>query len=332
MTANAEPPVAAPPGAVPPVIAPPLRDRGGFLIFLGIIEIAVGALCALFGLMMLAATTLMKPPGAALPPMQRAGVAFNLLFYLGSAVFMVVVGLGTIRVRRWARVLMLIVSWSFLVAAIFGIVMMGFLLPDILGRMDPGSADPAAVRTVLFFVMALVAGTMIGMPLFFVLAYSGRHVRHTFATRHPEPTWVDRCPSSILAMSLVMALFGLSQISGSWTGLSVLFGVALSGPAAIAVNLVIGGSWIGLGFGLFRLSRAAWLAGFVFIAVVHVSAFFAFRSMSFIEMFYRLGAGAGDVSAIGGLGSLLEHWSGAFALASGAVWIVSLFSVRRHFR
>jgi hypothetical protein len=332
VTAGGGPPVVAPPVIAPPGAAAPLRDRGGFLIFLGIVEIALGALFAAVGLLMLLAGAMTRPAGDAMLPVQRMAVVVNLIVYLGSALFLLVMGIGTMQVRRWARVLMLMVSWSFLGAAILGIVGMGLFLPGILAGMDTGSSDTAAVRVILAIVMAVVAGVMIGMPLFFVLAYGGRHVRHTFATRHPEPIWVDRCPTSVLAISLVMTLFGLMQIAGSWTDLSLLFGVALSGPAAIAANLVLGACWIGLGLGLFRLNRAAWLASLAFTALIHLSAFLAYRSVSFLELLYRLGAGAGEASAVGGVAPLIERWSGVFALVSGAVWIVSLLSVRRHFQ
>jgi hypothetical protein len=317
--------------AAPPVVASPLRDRGGFLTFLGIVEIALGALFAAFGLLMLFAASMTRTAGADLSPVQRMAVMANLVLYLGSALFLLVMGIGTIRVRRWARVLMLMVSWSFFVAAILGIAMMGALLPVILEGIDPGPTDTAVVRGVAALVLALTAGMMIGLPLFFILAYGGRHVRHTFAIRHPEPTWVDRCPTSVLALSLVMALFGLAQIAGSWSGLSVLFGVALQGPAAVAVNLALGVVWMALAFGIFRLNRAAWLASLVFTALVHVSTFLVYRSMSFLELTYRLGQGAGEAAVMSGIAPLVERWSGAVALGSGVAWLLSLFALRRHF-
>jgi hypothetical protein len=255
----------------------------------------------------------------------------NLILYLGSAVFLVVMGIGTMRVRRWARALMLMVSWSFFAAAILGIGVAGAMLPGIMARVDPGPADTTLVRTVVTLVLVLSAGVMIGLPLFFILAYSGRHVKHTFATRHPEPGWVDRCPTSVLALSLVMALCGLAQLAGAWSGLSILFGVPLQGPATVAVSLVLAGAWIALALGLFRLSRAAWLASLGFVALMTVSGFLAFRDISFLEMTYRLGGGAGEAGAMGGIAPFIERWSGTFALASGVAFLLSLFAVRRHF-
>jgi len=331
VTTGAEPPILAPSGAVAPGGAAQLRDRGGFLVFLGVVEIALGALFAALGLLMLVTASMTLRAGAGAPTAQRMVLGANLVIDLGSAAFMVVIGIGTMKVRRWARVLMLIVSWSFLAAAILGVAMMVALLPGILAGIDPGSTDPAMVRGVAAIVMAIVGGAMIALPLFFILAYNGRHVRHTFATRHPQPGWIDRCPTSVLALSLVMALFGLIQIAGSWAGLSVLFGVALAGPAAVVVNLALGAAWMTLALGLFRLNRAAWLASFAFTAIIHVSAYFAYRSTSFLELTYRLGMGAGDAAVVAGMAPFIERWSGAVALGCWVAWVISLLAVRRHF-
>jgi len=316
----------------PPVIAPPLRDRGGFLTFLGIVEIVLGVLSATFGLLILLSMAVTLPAGADVPAAQRMALGINLILYAGSAVFLVVMGIGTMRVRRWARVLMLIVSWSFVASAILGIAVAGVMLPGILERVDPGPAGPAFARIAVAVALAATAGVMIGLPLFFILAYSGRHVKHTFATRHPEPGWVDRCPASVLVLSLLMALFGLVQLAGSWSGFNVLFGVPLQGPAAVAVNLVLGAVWLALGCGLYRLSRAAWLAGIAFTALIHVSGFLVYRNISFLELTYRLGGGAAEAGVMGGIAPFVERWTGVFALGSGVAWVLALLAVRRHFR
>jgi len=331
------PPGMTPPGAAPPVITTPVsgpvhRDRGGFLMFLGIVEITLGGFFALFGLLSLWAVGVAAKTAAAAPPLQRMAVWVNLAFYVGSVIFLVVMGIGTMRVRRWARVLMLIVSWSFFVTAIFGVGILGALLPGLVERAGAGAAtDPAVMRLALWFTLALSGGMMIGLPLFFILAYSGRHVRHTFAVRHPEPAWVDRCPTSVLSLSLLMVLFGLVQIAGSWSGLSILFGVPLEGPAAVVTAMVLGTGWMALGYGLYRLNRSAWLASLGFVTLVHISGLMTYRRMSLLEMTYRLGGGAGDAAAMGWMTPLIERWSGVAMLGIGIGWIVSLLAIRRHF-
>jgi hypothetical protein len=329
-TAPAGSPSPAPPDEAPPVVASALRDRTGFLGFLGVVEIIIGAFVAILGLMSFVGT--IAGMGNAGEPRQLAAArAIGVFFYCGAAAFLILVGIGTIRIRRWARALMLVASWSMVAGAIPGLAFAALILTRVMQNVEPAGSDPTLVRVLTWTVMGVVGFFMIAMPFGFALAYNGRHVRHTFATKHPERSWVDGRPTGVLAVGLLMILFGVLQAAGSSTGLGVLFGVPLQGLPAIAANLVIAGAWVGLGWGILALRRRAWIASFLFVILVHASAYLTYRHMSFLEMGYRLGWDAGQATLLNDVAPLMERGSGVAAVAFGVAWLASLLALRRHF-
>lgn len=123
------------------------RDRKGWLIFFGIIEILMGLVCLLMmGVMLLAASA---ATGAAAMPLKSL---IGALFMYGlMAAFFIAMGIGSILARRWARAIMLMVSALWLVVGVVGLIMMFAVLPLIFSdsamngaQIQPGTA--AAVK------------------------------------------------------------------------------------------------------------------------------------------------------------------------------------------
>ena len=89
------------------------KNRKSGLIAFGIIEIIFGALCALFVPLMIfgmvMSHTLAQKNGAAVP-VNPGSIIFTALLYGLMAAFFLVMGIGSIRARRWARALMLVGS------------------------------------------------------------------------------------------------------------------------------------------------------------------------------------------------------------------------------
>ena len=120
----------------PPTRHPPrdFRDRRTGLIVFGILTVCLGGLCALVVPLMLF--------GQAWPaPRQGGTAAGGTPSMLQSASRRArrgsgVVGDRLLLTRRWARALILIFGWSFLVVGVISMIAVGLLLP--------GSSDPAS--------------------------------------------------------------------------------------------------------------------------------------------------------------------------------------------
>ena len=142
-------------------VAPPYKDRSAGLIAFGIIEILIGGLFALFVPLMLLGQVLSAKQTGAEPQYQM--LITPVAIYGAAAVILIVLGIGSIRVRRWARALSLIVAWSWLLIGAIAVVFMAIMFPRILNQASPSAGELPAARTI---------GVIIGL-LFFAVFFVG---------------------------------------------------------------------------------------------------------------------------------------------------------------
>jgi hypothetical protein len=169
------------PTSVSPVAE--FKDRRGGLICFGILMIVIGCVCALFvPLMFLGQMMSVKAIGGA---PNYSMMAPGAVMYAMLAVAFVWLGIGSIMARRWARALLLVLSWIWLVSGIFVIVFMAFFLPAILANQPPGGYQlPEAARVVTMIVMLGFMGvTLVVLPTVLVLFYRSPHVKATCEAR-----------------------------------------------------------------------------------------------------------------------------------------------------
>ena len=103
--------------------SPRFKDRSIGLIIFGALQIVMGCGCALLIPFMLL-SLLVAPPAAA--PMNAAPMNMQMMlpavgFYGLAAVVLVSLGVGSIRARRWARALTLVLAWMWLVMGVMGV-------------------------------------------------------------------------------------------------------------------------------------------------------------------------------------------------------------------
>jgi len=120
------------------------KDRKTRLVVFGILQIIFGGLCTLLvplvilGMIMSATVNKGNAAAGASLRMMIPGI----LIYLLLAVWFIWMGIGSIRTRRWARALILISSWLWLITGVLGGVFMLVLLParyDQMGESGPDS-------------------------------------------------------------------------------------------------------------------------------------------------------------------------------------------------
>ena len=97
-----------------PTMLPDYKDRSTGLTIFGILTLLLGCLCGLFvPLILLGQVMAAKVPNAPAPNLLT--ILPGIVLYGVLAVALTWLGIGSIMKRRWARALLLIFSWTWLV-------------------------------------------------------------------------------------------------------------------------------------------------------------------------------------------------------------------------
>jgi len=249
------------------VSASEFKDRSLGLVIFGIIEILIGAFCALLVPLILAAGSLMGTADL------RSALPSAVLYTVVAAIF-IWLGVGSIRARRWACELTLSLSWIWLVTGICSTVVGAWLVPAMLRGMVAGADLPPN----LVFVVSLVVFGVIGFlyvlaPGAFVLFYRSPHVVATCRVRDPQPQWTDDLPPRLLTLVIVWALAAVSVlVMPAYGFVAPFFGVVLSGASGAAVWAAILAGCVVLTWGSARRVPWAWWGGFVAIVLATLSS------------------------------------------------------------
>src|SRR5688500_18364489 len=103
-----------------PNVPPDVVDQRGGMNALGIVLIVIGALAGCLAAFTPLALLAPLPPGMA-KPMAR-DVLVGAATYAGAAVLLVTAGVGSIRGRRWSRPVILIITGTWAVGGLMGLV------------------------------------------------------------------------------------------------------------------------------------------------------------------------------------------------------------------
>jgi hypothetical protein len=232
--------------------------------------------------------------------------------YAFLAVAFVTLGVGSIRARRWARALSLVLAWSWLIVGVLSTAVAAFVMPKVLARSGAGGdAIPESARLVATVVALVVLGVIfVLLPTAFVVFYQGKSVRLTCESRDPATRWTDDCPLAVLALSLWLWYAGVSMLVMQFAYQAVFpfFGFFVSGVAGVLIYLVLAAFWLYLGWVVYRLKPSAWwfllAAGVVFSA----SAVVTFARADMIEMYRLMGYPEAQIAQLQKFNFLQGNW------------------------
>jgi hypothetical protein len=234
----------------------------GLLVF-GVIEILIGVFSALLVPLMvlsMVATRALGGPGAS--PQLRSVVP-NVVILCVVAVSLVWLGIGSIRARRWARRLMLVLSWLWLITGVAATVVSMWMLPAVWSQLVAMSdLPPQSLLYIQLTTWLALCFLNVGLPAAFLLFYRSPHVAATCRALDPGPSWVDDCPSHILSLALIYAGGAVSVfVTPAYNFALPLFGVVLNGATGAVAWAVILGLLTGLAWGTCRRDIRAWWVG-----------------------------------------------------------------------
>jgi len=267
------------------------KDRKAGLVIFGIIHIIIGALCALFMLFSIAGAIAVRALGeGAVPAMSIGQIILAVLLYLLLAVWFVWMGVGSILARRWARALILITSWLWLICGIGGFIVTLLLVPDLYGQMAMrGELPPELIVIFQSITTGFMAFILIVIPGSFILFYSSRHVKATCEQRDPHVRWTDKTPLPVITLSSIFGAVAISMLFLALYRWAIpFFGIVLSGIPGAVVVLIYVVLFAYAAWGTYKLRKRAWWCGLVLTIASGVSVVMTFSRVSLLDFYEKM--------------------------------------------
>lgn len=269
---------------------PSFKNMKTGLVVFGILQIILGGVCALivpFVIMGMIASAVLE--NSAAPPMNTSMMIPGVLLYALAAVWFISMGIGSIKARRWARALVLVSSWLWLIGGICGLVFVLLLMPNMYNRIGQSGRIPREAVTIMKCVMiGFMTFFYVIVPGVLVLFYGSRNVKATCEFRDSKTRWTDKCPLPVLAVSLIFGSWVVSMLFIGFHGWTIpFFGFVLSGMpgagVALAVMLLSGY----LAWGLYKLNIKAWWCAVLLTILWALSAAITFSRMSMLDFYEK---------------------------------------------
>ncbi|HXH51529.1 MAG TPA: hypothetical protein VNM47_19495 [Terriglobia bacterium] len=277
---------------------PPYKDRGGWLVAFGVVEILLGASSLLIGVFVLISQQILKTPhetgmpGGAYP----SGILVGAGFYVVTAAFFLIAGVGSALRCNWARILMLIGSIVWMFVGALATLFLLFLFPRIMAIQKP--APPAAQHVehiVMGGIVSMAIVFVLLLPLTFLIFYSRKSVKATFLAREGTTAGTGT-PSRELPVPVILLVVweALGAIS-MWPLLispvrtTFLFGYILRGWTVVVLMLAFSALSAAAAWLIYRKRLAGWTISFWKLLFFGASAGVSFLTGSVFRLFVEMG-------------------------------------------
>lgn len=270
---------------------PGFKDRKTGLVVFGILQILLGAFCALMvPFMILAMLVPLLVDSASAPPTNPAMMIPSVLFYVLLAAWFISMGIGSFKARRWARALILTSSWIWLICGICGLISLLLFMPNIYDSMTETAEMPRGFILVMKCVMAAFMTIFyVLIPGVLVLFYRSPHVKATCQSRDPQLRWTDKCPLPVLALSMLFTVWAVSMLTmGAYGWTFPFFGTILTGISGAAVVLTLALCLAYLAWSIYRLSINAWWCALLLTIAWAVSTAVTFSRISIWDLYEKM--------------------------------------------
>jgi len=263
-----------------------------------------------------------------------------MLMYGTLAVALVWLGIGSIMARRWARALILIFSWTWLLMGVVSLAGMALVVPRIIEVIrsavpagQPQMPDPM-IQMIIVVQFVAISVLLVLLPIAWILFYRSPHVRSTCEATDPAPAWTDACPPAVLALSVWTALSAPMVLVGPLAYRSVfpLFGVLVTGLPAALISVVVAALLAYSAWALHRLSPVGWWLLTLGSCLWTLSAATTFSRIDPMEMYRAMGFPEQQLEQMQKFNFMTPSLM-VWALVLFAVAFVAyMLSVKKHFR
>jgi hypothetical protein len=267
------------------------KDRKVGLVVFGILQIILGGLCTLMVPFMVIGMIASASLGdGSAPPVNASMMILGVLFYVLAAVWFIWMGVGSIKARRWARALILVSSWLWLICGICGLIFMLLLMPRMYEQMGRSGQMPQGAVVFMKYVMTgFMTVLYVIIPAVLVLFYGSKNVKATCEFRDSQVRWTDKCPLPVLAASLLFASWAVSMLSlGACRWTVPFFGFIATGIKGAAIALV---GMLLFGYvarGLYKLSIKAWWCAVLLTILWALSTAITFSRVSLLDFYQKM--------------------------------------------
>lgn len=258
-----------------------------FLKIIGAILILVGIVAAYYGPLEIYVFYLFSEGG----PFHYAGfgigslwfaalVVHNIGYYIIAAL-LIPVGIGHVKLRRWALTLTQLYTWFWLGAGILLICNLIVLIPSAF-RFDL-SRDVLIVRLVIIGVSSFIF--LVLLPILALWFCKSEKVRLVFEEHDSNRYWTERYPLPLLALLLLFVIgIIVMHIAIFFQSMFPIFGQIMLGRQSvyiISLCILIMGILI---YGTVRLKIWAWWSSLVYISLLTISSVMSFARHSFYDI------------------------------------------------
>lgn len=327
---------------VPASDVPTYRDRSTGLTIFGVVQIILGLLAALMvPLIAMGALMARLAPGGAMRPGQIiSGVA---TYAFASAVFLTL-GIGSARMKRWARALTLVTSWYWLIVGALATVLLTAVLPvimkGVLAQMKQSGADASSAEVstgvmavILTLIIIFAAFFLVLVPIAFVIFYSRKDVAETCRHRDPVERWTDRTPLPVLGASVALFTGSLYMLLvGLTTPLFPFFGSYLTGIAAVACFVVLAALDLYISVALFRLQLSGWWIAIGSVSVRMVSMILTYGRADLMQAYSKMGMSDAQLEMLNSSPLLRGHVLLWWSMLSMVLFLGYLVWLKRYFK
>jgi len=271
------------------------------LVVLGVVSITIGVMCGCLAIFLpFAMLAAQGAPEQGTPAPDARGIAFGLVFYMALAGLFIWTGIGSIRVRRWVRPIMLILAWTWLLCGVLGLAFWLVMLPDLPAAVQAAQPNapplsPEAYKAISLIASAFLFVVYIALPTVFVWFYQDKQVKATLEREDPVLRWTDRCPLPVLGLSLGLAFSAFACIGALIYGVFPLFGVMLRGAPATMAILLVAAALAFLARATYRLEWIGWWGTVAFTAVMLVSGIATSFRIDLFEIYRQFGLSAEQI-------------------------------------
>lgn len=279
--------------------APAYRDRGTGLVIFGVAQIILGLLAALMvPPIALSAFMSRVAPGGAMRPGQ---VVSGVVTYAFIAAALLALGIGSVRMKRWARALTLVTSWYWLILGTLGTVSLTAALPVTMRtalaqaqQNSAGTSSPEITTGVMAVIITVVivffAFFLVLVPIAFLIFYSRNDVAETSRHRDPVERWTDQAPLPVLGASIAFFTGSLySLLVGLTTPMFPFFGHYLTGIPAAGCLVALAALDLYLAIALFRLRLSAWWIAILAAPLRMLAVALSYSRAGLMEAYSKMG-------------------------------------------